>query len=121
MSDPEISEACLFIYLHQARVLNLLSGLLSVCAPGQIEVHEVCEVTALIGRALSRRCTKSTRVNADSSRSHCLFTLKLDASNTRGQTRRGCLHVVDLAGSERLSKSGSAEDPALLKEAQVRS
>lgn len=45
----------------------------------------------------------------------CLSSLPAPGS----QVRRGCLHLVDLAGSERLSKSGSNEDPALLREAQV--
>lgn len=87
----------------------------------QVDVSSACEVSSLLSRAMGRRCTKSTRINADSSRSHCLLTLRIHGQHaTRHMTRKGCLHLVDLAGSERLSKSGSAEDPALLKEAQAR-
>jgi kinesin family protein C1 len=36
-----------------------------------------------------------------------------------GATKAGALHFCDLAGSERLAKSGSGDDPALLREAQA--
>jgi kinesin family member C1 len=86
----------------------------------QRDVFEATDVTNIIATAMARRCTKSTRVNADSSRSHCVFSLKIEGSHARkGHERKGCLHLVDLAGSERLSKSGSSEKVDLLKEAQV--
>ena len=59
------------------------------------------------------------QVNVDSSRSHCIFTLKIEAITSNGQRRRGCLHLIDLAGSERLSQSGSIHNPELLEEAKV--
>jgi kinesin family protein C1 len=83
-----------------------------------LDVHSASEVTALIEQARARRCTKATRSNADSSRSHVVFTLKIEAESSRGIIRHGCLHMIDLAGSERLGKSGSAEHPELLREAQ---
>ncbi len=83
-----------------------------------LPVHSASEVTALVSQALSRRCTKRTRSNADSSRSHVVFTLKIEAESSRGIVRHGCLHLIDLAGSERMAKSGSNEHPELLREAQ---
>lgn len=46
-------------------------------------------------------------MNMASSRSHCVFTLHLEARRPGEATvRRSKLHLVDLAGSERVSKSG---------------
>lgn len=48
-----------------------------------------------------------TPMNMASSRSHCVFTLHLEARRPGESTvRRSKLHLVDLAGSERVSKSG---------------
>lgn len=83
-----------------------------------LPVHSASEVTVLVSQALARRCVKRTRSNADSSRSHVVFTLKIEAESSRGIVRHGCLHLIDLAGSERMKKSGSNAHPELLKEAQ---
>ena len=59
-------------------------------------------------------------MNADSSRSHSIFTLYLEMSEVdpSGEQRikAGKLHLVDLAGSERQSKTEATGDR--LKEAQ---
>jgi DNA repair exonuclease SbcCD ATPase subunit len=61
-----------------------------------------------------RRRVASTDLNADSSRSHSLFTLIVDMvdsdedGNTRSVTSK--FNLVDLAGSERQSKTGAAGD-----------
>ncbi|CAN0524060.1 unnamed protein product, partial [Ectocarpus sp. 12 AP-2014] len=59
-------------------------------------------------------------MNAESSRSHSVFTLWLtgvDAST--GTTLKGVLHLVDLAGSERLDRSGVGNDAQRLRETQA--
>lgn len=65
---------------------------------------EVMEVLAL---AQSRRCVKATQSNAESSRSHMVFTLHFECTTKGGIKRIGRLNICDLAGSERLSKSGA--------------
>ena len=56
-------------------------------------------------------------MNARSSRSHAVFSLRLTGRNEEtGTLLRGCLHLVDLAGSERLSQSKATGER--LKEAQ---
>jgi len=46
-------------------------------------------------------------MNAESSRSHSVFTLHMTATNSKqGVTLHGQLNLVDLAGSERVEKSG---------------
>lgn len=49
-------------------------------------------------------------MNADSSRSHSIFTICLEMMKTNEEAsepiRRGKLNLVDLAGSERQAKTG---------------
>lgn len=46
----------------------------------------------------------------DSSRSHSIFTVYVEAMNEEGNIRMGKLNLVDLAGSERQSKTGENEE-----------
>lgn len=62
---------------------------------------------ALLGTALARRRTRAHSLNAVSSRSHCLVTLAVEASELidgvgSGIIRHGRLVLADLAGSERI-------------------
>jgi kinesin family member 6/9 len=58
-----------------------------------------------------------TPMNQASSRSHCVFTLHLEARRPGDDTvRRSKLNLVDLAGSERVGKSGI--DGSVLTEAK---
>ncbi|CAH8853803.1 unnamed protein product [Trichobilharzia szidati] len=62
------------------------------------------------------RSTGATLMNADSSRSHSIFTIYLemidqsDSSTDDNRIRAGKLNLVDLAGSERQSKTGASGD-----------
>eukprot|EP00978_Attheya_sp_CCMP212_P000263 scaffold487_cov46-Attheya_sp.AAC.2 len=78
------------------------------------------EVMDILSVAQSRRCVRATKSNAESSRSHMIFTMHFSLSNTNGFSRQGKLHICDLAGSERLGKSGanSVSGSTLLKETQ---
>ena len=85
-------------------------------------------VLDLVCLALARRSTKATKSNAESSRSHCVLRLRFNgtrpcpgAAAVSGdvERREGLIHFCDLAGSERLAKSGSGDDPDLLREAQA--
>lgn len=64
------------------------------------------EVMGVLDVAQKRRCVKATMSNAESSRSHMVFTIHFDVETKNGASRSGKLHICDLAGSERLSKSG---------------
>lgn len=57
-------------------------------------------------------------MNAESSRSHSIFTIQVEMMHTTGDDghiRKGKLNLVDLAGSERQAKTGASGDR--LKEA----
>lgn len=74
------------------------------------------QIQQILLTAARQRSVGSTAMNANSSRSHSIFTLYLRAANeTEGLMLNGCLNLVDLAGSERLDKSQAMGDR--LKEA----
>eukprot|EP00808_Paulinella_micropora_P003653 g29505.t1 len=67
--------------------------------------------------AMEQRFTGGTAMNAQSSRSHCVVTVRVLAENkTTGTVYRGKLHLVDLAGSENVGRSEAQGDR--LREAQ---
>jgi hypothetical protein len=71
---------------------------------------------AILESGRKSRSTGQTNMNERSSRSHSIFTIIVEASQTdsMGETRfrMGKLNLVDLAGSERLSKTGATGDRA---------
>ena len=82
-----------------------------------VEVKDAAQVSSLLQRAAKARSVGRTQMNEQSSRSHMVFTLRLDGSNAKtGQSVGGVLNLIDLAGSERLSRSGATGDR--LKETQ---
>lgn len=55
----------------------------------------------------TNRTISATPMNLASSRSHCIFTVTIEARKAGEETvRRSKLHLVDLAGSERVWKNG---------------
>ncbi|KAB7503645.1 Kinesin-like protein KIF17, partial [Armadillidium nasatum] len=84
----------------------------------QHPVHNTCECERLMEKGWSNRSTGATLMNADSSRSHSIFTIALEMMHTAGESdaiKSGKLNLVDLAGSERQAKTGATGDR--LKEA----
>eukprot|EP00752_Nemacystus_decipiens_P007271 g6508.t2 len=81
---------------------------------GLLELEEIMRV------AQRTRSVASTAMNAESSRSHSVFTLWLTGvDSSTGTTLKGVLHLVDLAGSERLDRSGAGNDAQRLRETQA--
>ncbi|PNW88606.1 hypothetical protein CHLRE_01g036800v5 [Chlamydomonas reinhardtii] len=65
----------------------------------------------------TNRTISETPMNQASSRSHCIFTIHVEARKTgEDVVRRSKLNLVDLAGSERVSKTGV--DGTTLREAK---
>merc|ERR1719498_323057 len=58
----------------------------------------------------------ATKMNAESSRSHSIFSILVEVYNKTTKTSVGKLSLVDLAGSERADKTGATAER--LKEAQ---
>ncbi|XP_070792311.1 kinesin-like protein KIFC1 [Pituophis catenifer annectens] len=83
-----------------------------------IPVSSEEEVWRLLLTAKAHRSVARTNLNERSSRSHSLFQLRVEGTNTkRGLHTSSVLSLVDLAGSERLDKSLSTGER--LKETQA--
>ena len=82
-------------------------------------VHSVHDCEKIMEKGWKNRATGATLMNADSSRSHSIFTISLEMSTQdeagEDHIRAGKLNLVDLAGSERQAKTGATGDR--LKEA----
>lgn len=80
-------------------------------------VESALDVLNLMQQAQQSRRVGETRMNKQSSRSHCIFTMKISSTQVLadGSTlqSQGKLHMVDLAGSE-------SAKTAELKESSVR-
>lgn len=77
------------------------------------------QLEALMAAAARARSVASTKMNAQSSRSHSVFMLHIRGYN--GETSaevHGSLNLCDLAGSERLDRSGANTDAKRLRETQ---
>lgn len=75
-----------------------------------IPCRSAADVRAVLEAGLQNRRVGATNVNQDSSRSHALFTLRIDSDKTQADgseliRRYGKVTFVDLAGSERLKES----------------
>lgn len=65
-------------------------------------------------RGLKNKIMASHNLNANSSRSHCIFCMTVEALDKSGRILRSKLQVVDLAGSEKSSQTGN--EGVMLKE-----
>jgi kinesin family protein 3/17 len=77
-------------------------------------IQDVQEMQEKLALGRRNRAVGETKMNQDSSRSHCLFSITVEASDV-GQDgeqhiRMGKLNLVDLAGSERQSKTHASGD-----------
>jgi hypothetical protein len=77
---------------------------------------DAADILTLTRRGHLNRAQAHTEMNAESSRSHSLFTIEVSQNLEDGSSRTGKLHLADLAGSERVGKSHAEGDQ--LREAQ---
>jgi len=77
----------------------------------QVTVNSIEQIEDLMHKGNNNRSVGATLMNADSSRSHSLFTITIEtcepaeAVGGKDKIRVGKLNLVDLAGSERQSKT----------------
>ncbi|CAD5226821.1 unnamed protein product [Bursaphelenchus xylophilus] len=69
--------------------------------------HNVEDCLKLMDIGFNNRHVGATLMNKDSSRSHSIFTIYVEALSESGTIRMGKLNLVDLAGSERQAKTGA--------------
>ncbi|POM76404.1 Kinesin-like protein [Phytophthora palmivora] len=76
----------------------------------EIVVRDVESMNNVMSRGFKNRTVGATLMNEGSSRSHSIFTVVVETSETIGgqdHFKAGKLNLVDLAGSERQSKTGA--------------
>lgn len=80
-----------------------MKGMVHVPGATVIDVTSARELLQTIERGQQRRHTGETQMNRESSRSHLIMSVIIEATNLQTQSvTRGKLSFVDLAGSERL-------------------
>eukprot|EP01045_Picozoa_sp_COSAG04_P018652 COSAG04_NODE_1741_length_5729_cov_3.082416_2_plen_242_part_00 len=73
----------------------------------QQDVTSVADVMKVMELGTKNRAASATKMNAESSRSHCVLAVEVHGENQNtGETVYGKLNMIDLAGSEKLKRSG---------------
>ena len=123
----EISVRCAFLEVHNEEVRDLLhpdttTKAISIreCADGatvsaEEETRSFEEMVRQLENGSVGRTTGGTKMNAESSRSHAIFTIILEQRHLtreamrqhRGAYSSAKFHLVDLAGSERNKRTGA--------------
>lgn len=79
-----------------------------------LQVTSARELLAAIDAGQQRRHVSSTQMNRESSRSHLVMSVIIEATNLQTQNvTKGKLSFVDLAGSERRASTPSLRSPNL--------
>lgn len=74
-------------------------------------VESIESLSELMNKGNKNRVTRSTEMNDVSSRSHAIFTIRIESKNGPGKkTTTGKLNLVDLAGSERTGRTQATGD-----------
>eukprot|EP00798_Chlamydomonas_sp_ICE-L_P019464 gene19464-26125_t len=75
----------------------------------EISVEDEAQLSKIMQHGLSLRTIAATAMNQESSRSHCIVTVRVEHASPSGEGARSAkLCMVDLAGSERQSKTGAS-------------
>jgi kinesin family protein C1 len=99
---------------------SFVDGLTAIPINTQDEAEGMNQLNALMSMAARSRSVASTKMNAQSSRSHSVFMLHLNGYNEdSGAHVSGAMNLCDLAGSERLDRSGAGNDAKRLRETQA--
>ncbi|XP_063699517.1 kinesin-like protein Klp61F [Culicoides brevitarsis] len=127
MTECEFSMRVSYLELYNEELCDLLStddtvkirifddstkkGSVIVQGLEEIPVHSKDDVYKLLAKGQERRRTASTLMNAQSSRSHTVFSILVHIKevdiNGEEMLKIGKLNLVDLAGSENISKAGN--------------
>eukprot|EP01083_Nonionella_stella_P273918 929559_1 len=80
-------------------------------------VRSPMDIAQLMQKGVAKRRTAQTKLNPNSSRSHCIFTMVIhmketDKSGEEDIIKTGTLNLVDLAGSECVGRSGAVNKRA---------
>ncbi|GAB0095548.1 Kinesin-like protein Klp61F [Sergentomyia squamirostris] len=127
MMDVEYSMRISYLELYNEELCDLLSaddsqkirifddstkkGSIIVQGLEEVPVHTKDDVYKLLAKGQERRKTASTLMNAQSSRSHTVFSIlvhiKENGMDGEEMLKTGKINLVDLAGSENITKAGN--------------
>jgi kinesin family protein C1 len=115
----EIEISSLEIYMDQLRDLLSdsnkpikISNIANTSSSTKYSSHKVNKLEQVMDffeYAKKKKVIAETEMNEFSSRSHCIFQIKIFGKNAN-QIREGALNLIDLAGSERISRSKVEEE-----------
>ena len=126
--SSETSVRCAFLEVHNEEVRDLLhpdtspkrisireraDGAIVAAGAREVETRSADEMLRLLELGCVARTTGGTKMNAQSSRSHAIFTIIIEQTHVTREARRrhkgryasAKFHLVDLAGSERNKKT----------------
>lgn len=91
-------------------------GAVIVSGLEEVSVHSKADVYKILEQGSHKRQTAATLMNAQSSRSHTVFTvtvhMRLSTNDGEDVMRTGKINLVDLAGSESIGRSGAVDKRA---------
>lgn len=111
-----IEASCVEIYLDQVRdlLINSPNNVVNQNKPEKffcVDINKMEDFYSVLSIAANKRSVAQTKCNEKSSRSHCIFQVKINGKNLETKEERfGALNLIDLAGSERISKSKVEEE-----------
>eukprot|EP01134_Creolimax_fragrantissima_P002322 CFRG2322T1 len=124
-SLKEFTVSVSFLELHNNKLLDLLvlddrkppkmmtnaDGNDVMIGMEKPDVNGLSEAYKVLAQGLKKRKVASTKMNSNSSRSHTIFTVYVDITETNADgeeiKRNGSLNLVDLGGSENIERSGA--------------
>ncbi|XP_054005394.1 kinesin-like protein Klp61F [Hylaeus anthracinus] len=130
LGDQEYSVRVTFLELYNEEVYDLLSsntdaakiriyedstkkGAVIVHGLQEVAIHNKLDVFQILQKGSEKRQTAATLLNANSSRSHTIFsiTIHIKENTIDGDEllKTGKLNLVDLAGSENVGRSGAID------------
>lgn len=108
----KISISCMEIYMDKIRDLFSDNNNIKLCnindhvllpSLESKTVSSSTELLSYIDLAIRKRSIRETHLNSSSSRSHCVYTILIEGTDSKGTQISGKLNIIDLAGSEKSS------------------
>eukprot|EP00347_Sterkiella_histriomuscorum_P020482 403337633 len=127
MNMHKIQLKCYMIELYKDELRDLLlpknaakrpleikesgSGQVVINGVTEVELQSEDDANRIFSYGIEHRMTRQTKMNEASSRSHLIYSIIIDATNTQTRIRTvGKLSFVDLAGSESSKKTGTDKE-----------
>ena len=125
----EISISISVLEIYNERLIDLLepkketisiqvkNNVVHLSGLSKVHISDYNQLEGIVQSTASNRNVEKTAFNDESSRSHCLYRIKISKTDFDGKKTKGLLNIIDLAGCERFSDD--IEDPQKLKKVQT--